>query len=234
MALVPYAPNGYLPIFHEAERQFTFANQSIWIKQNWADSGVAGVVWDAAIVLATYLQTLSNGDGSKSGLNNFEVGPFLRSKNVLELGAGTGLVGIVACLLGADVVITDTKDALNRTIENVEGNLGSSCKNLTVQERGSHKVEVLHWGQDLQKWKNTSWDIIVGADIVYIQETFKDLLETLKVLTESNKETLILLSCRIRYQRDLDFLDILKTDFTVDELLYDKERDVKVYKVKQI
>ena len=232
MALVPYAPNGYLPIFHESERQFTFANQSIWIQQNWADSGVAGVVWDAAIVLATYLQTLSNGDESKSGLSNVGVGSF-KSKNILELGAGTGLVGIVACLLGANVVITDTKDALNRTIENVEGNLGSCKSTIAVENKGSHKVEILHWGQNLEKWKNTSWDIILGADIVYVQETFKDLLETLKVLTESNKKTLILLSCRIRYQRDLDFLDILKTDFIVDELLYDKERDVKVYKVKR-
>lgn len=50
---------------------------------------VGHVVWDAAIVLAKYLETKaflkSNG---------------LASKNVLELGAGTGIVGLVAATLG--------------------------------------------------------------------------------------------------------------------------------------
>eukprot|EP00795_Rhopilema_esculentum_P014743 gene14743-5849_t len=117
MALVPYTRNDYLPMFHEETRSFKYANHTIEINQNWANSGVAGVVWDAALILGTFLQNISTGNTKLSGLDT------LQGKNVLELGAGTGLVGIVGYLLGANVVITDTKAALEITRENVVRNL---------------------------------------------------------------------------------------------------------------
>ena len=229
MALVPYAPDPFLPMFHDATRTFTYANQSIVISQDWANSGVAGVVWDAAIVLATYLQTISHQgmDGaSKLGLGLEGV----KGKRVLELGAGTGLVGIVSCLLGANVVITDTLEALNFTKENVRRNI--ACKNSTTPV-GACSVEVLHWGRDLEKWKGESWDFILGADIVYVKDTFSELFETLVVLTESNKQACVLLSCRIRYQRDVDFLTLLNKKFSVKEILHDTKHDVKIFRAKR-
>eukprot|EP01031_Cornospumella_fuschlensis_P040678 gene40678-49597_t len=57
--------------------------------------GTGTFVWPAAHVLSKYLEhTFANSDG-------------LRSKRVCELGSGVGLVGIVAGLLGAEVVLTD-------------------------------------------------------------------------------------------------------------------------------
>lgn len=47
---------------------------------------VGCVVWDAAMVLAKYL-------AKKNGEN-------LKSKRILELGAGTGVVGLCCCLAG--------------------------------------------------------------------------------------------------------------------------------------
>ena len=58
------------------------------IKQ--AEVGDVGcVVWDAAIVLAKYLET-----------EDFARRHALTGKRVVELGAGTGLVGLVAAVLG--------------------------------------------------------------------------------------------------------------------------------------
>ncbi|XP_051884934.1 protein N-lysine methyltransferase METTL21A isoform X2 [Pristis pectinata] len=88
MALLPYdgAMIPELRKFHEASATFQFANQNIVIRQNWKQLGVAAVVWDAAIILCTYL----------------ELGVVqLQDRTVIELGAGTGLVGIVAALLAA-------------------------------------------------------------------------------------------------------------------------------------
>ena len=51
------------------------------IKQDWGHTGVAGVVWESAEVLSNYL------------IAHPEI---VRNKNVLELGAGTGLCSIVA------------------------------------------------------------------------------------------------------------------------------------------
>lgn len=54
---------------------------------------VGCVVWDAAIVLAKYLETKLFYNPS-SGVNVWA------GKNVVELGAGTGVVGLMAATLG--------------------------------------------------------------------------------------------------------------------------------------
>lgn len=54
---------------------------------------VGCVVWDAAIVLAKYLETKCFHDPS-SGLNVWA------GKRVLELGSGTGVVGLMAATMG--------------------------------------------------------------------------------------------------------------------------------------
>ncbi|XP_077927373.1 protein N-lysine methyltransferase METTL21A isoform X2 [Halichoerus grypus] len=86
MALVPYEETAGVGLqkFHKPLATFSFANHTIQIRQDWRQLGVAAVVWDAAVVLSTYL----------------EMGAVeLRGCSAVELGAGTGLVGIVAALL---------------------------------------------------------------------------------------------------------------------------------------
>ena len=56
---------------------------------------VGCVVWDAAIVLAKYLETKQLHDPS-SGVNVWA------GRRVVELGAGTGAVGLMAASLGWD------------------------------------------------------------------------------------------------------------------------------------
>ncbi|XP_070627041.1 protein N-lysine methyltransferase METTL21A isoform X3 [Bos indicus] len=87
MALVPYTETAEMGLqrFHKPLATFSFANHTIQIRQDWKQLGVAAVVWDAAVVLATYLE-----------MGTVE----LRGCSAVELGAGTGLVGIVAALLG--------------------------------------------------------------------------------------------------------------------------------------
>ncbi|KAM9736487.1 protein N-lysine methyltransferase METTL21A isoform 2-T5 [Dama dama] len=86
MALVPYVETAEMGLqrFHKPLATFSFANHTIQIRQDWKQLGVAAVVWDAAVVLATYLE-----------MGTVE----LRGCSAVELGAGTGLVGIVAALL---------------------------------------------------------------------------------------------------------------------------------------
>nr|XP_012607548.1 protein N-lysine methyltransferase METTL21A isoform X7 [Microcebus murinus] len=94
MALVPYEETAGVGLraFHKPLATFSFANHRIQIRQDWRQLGVAAVVWDAAIVLSTYL----------------EMGAVeLRGCSAVELGAGTGLVGIVAALLGRKKGVTN-------------------------------------------------------------------------------------------------------------------------------
>ncbi|KAJ4844477.1 hypothetical protein Tsubulata_006312 [Turnera subulata] len=76
--------------------------------------GVTGsVMWDSGIVLGKFLEHAVD----------FEMLD-LRGKKVVELGSGCGLVGCIAALLGAQVVLTDLPDRLRLLRKNVEAILG--------------------------------------------------------------------------------------------------------------
>ena len=65
-------------------------NDGSALKINQSAVGDVGcVVWDAALVLSKYLET-----------SDFDNGEKWRDKSVLELGAGTGVVGLMAASYG--------------------------------------------------------------------------------------------------------------------------------------
>uniref|UniRef100_A0A452DPH4 Protein N-lysine methyltransferase METTL21A n=1 Tax=Capra hircus TaxID=9925 RepID=A0A452DPH4_CAPHI len=226
MALVPYVETAEMGLqrFHKPLATFSFANHTIQIRQDWKQLGVAAVVWDAAVVLATYLE-----------MGTVE----LRGCSAVELGAGTGLVGIVAALLGenrliqycllyfthcAHVTITDRKIALEFLKSNVQANLPPHIQPKAV-------VKELTWGQNLGSFSPGEFDLILGADIIYLEETFTDLLQTLEHLCSNH--SVVLLACRIRYERDYNFLAMLERQFTVSKVHYDSEKDVHIYKAQR-
>ncbi|XP_052814343.1 protein N-lysine methyltransferase METTL21A-like [Mya arenaria] len=204
MALMVYNENDVLPL-HRQERKFNFASHDIIIKQDWKGLGVAAVVWDAAEVLACYLES------------HTEV---VHDRSVIELGAGAGLVGMVTALLGGQITITDREEVIEYLRSIVE-------KNVPEESLDRVSIQPLDWTKDLASFSQT-FDVILGADIVYIEEVFEDLLKTLIKL--SRKDTLILLSCRIRYDRDTRFLERLKEHFVVEKILYSDKMDVNLYK----
>jgi len=103
--------------------------------------GVA--LWPAAIAMAHELASRADE---------------LRGRSMLELGAGTGLPGIVAASLGARVVQTDRNElALSVSRRNVERN-GSRAAVATIEHR------VADW----TKWDDEArYDWILGADVIY-------------------------------------------------------------------
>lgn len=95
------------------------------------------VLWPAAIALAHEVATRA-----------------LAGKRILELGAGTGLPGIVAASLGAHVVQTDRQQlVLHVGKQNAERNA------ITTIE---HRLA------DWTEWQDTTrYDLILGSDILY-------------------------------------------------------------------
>ncbi|XP_071320422.1 protein N-lysine methyltransferase METTL21A [Trachinotus anak] len=208
MALVPYVENPLpaLSKLHNSSAEFYFANHNLRLSQDWKKLGVAAVVWDAAVVMCMYLE-----------LGQVE----LQGKLAIELGAGTGLVGIVAALLGAKVTITDRQPALDFLSANVKDNL-------PPDSQGSAIVSELTWGERLDLYPAGGFDLVLGADIVYLEDTFVPLLQTLEHLCSDT--TVVLLACKIRYERDTNFLSMLKQKFRVEEVRYEKQRDIHIYK----
>ncbi len=98
------------------------------------------VLWPAAIALAHEL-------GQRS----------VRGLRVLELGAGTGLPGLVAASLGASVVQTERQPAALHV-----------CKE-NAQRNGKAAIE--HRSADWATWDDpTRYDLILGSDILYSEE----------------------------------------------------------------
>ena len=117
-------------------------------------------------------------------------------------------------LSGARVTLTDRPVALPMLHQNVQRN---AVQNVRVHE--------LTWGQKNLDEFSPPYDVIIGADIIYIEDTFDDLLATVDRL--SDDRTIVVLSCQIRYDRDLRFLEMLRKRFTV-QLLH-SNRDVKIF-----
>lgn len=92
-------------------------------------------------------------------------------------------------------------------------------------------MSVLDWTKRNNPLFNQKWDVIIGADIIYIEETFPHLIETMKMLNCDY----ILLSCRLRYKKDDLFIEMTKDWFNVHEVFYDTSRDVHLYRfIKKI
>jgi len=105
-----------------------------------------------------------------------------KGAKVIELGSGTGLVGIVLALL--DVVLTDKIELLDLCLENVEVNVPSSV---------SVEVRELVWGKPVSFG---TVDYIIASDVLQYDECYEDLIKTLLDLTDN--KTIVFISLQKR------------------------------------
>ncbi|CAI0472770.1 unnamed protein product [Linum tenue] len=150
--------------------------------------GVTGsVMWDSGIVLGKFLEHAVD---SKMLV--------LQGKKAIELGSGCGLVGCIASLLGAEVILTDLPDRLRLLKKNVESNLGHE------HLRGSAVVEELTWGDEPDRCMTQPLpDYVVGSDVVYSEGAVVDLIDTLLKLCGS--ETTVCIAGELRNDAVLEY-----------------------------
>ncbi|KAF9960408.1 Methyltransferase-like protein 21D [Mortierella alpina] len=123
--------------------------------------GVGSTIWDAAIVLAKYLE--------RCELLTLAAAPSSRSFNILELGAGTGIVGLAAARIlssrgvKASIVLTDKENCMPLLQRNIEKNPSSDI---------DVKAQML------------DWEILSGIKaIVPTPDTSSDCSSTVATLT---------------------------------------------------
>ncbi|XP_024526197.1 protein N-lysine methyltransferase METTL21A [Selaginella moellendorffii] len=150
--------------------------------------GVTGaVVWDSAVILTKFLEHAVD-----SGMLE------LQGKKCVELGAGCGLAGCVAALLGARVILTDLPDRLRLLQKNVDENV--SC----FAARGSACVRELSWGDEIDKEViDPSPDYVIASDVIYNEKAVQDLLDTLEKLCDS--KTLVIIAGELRNDAVLEY-----------------------------
>ncbi|KAF6216369.1 hypothetical protein GE061_000710 [Apolygus lucorum] len=183
---------------------------------------VSAVVWDAALVLAKYL--------NKRARKNED---WMRDLKVLELGSGLGCAGITAACLGADVILTDLPDVIPQLSKTIELN------RIPIAEgRGKAMAMELKWGASVQpildKWSGPP-NVILVADCIYYEESVKPLVDTIKHLSGLTTEIIISQEIREtgRQQFFLDeFVECLLVDFDLQEV-QESDQD-EVYRSEDI
>ncbi|XP_015918973.1 histone-arginine methyltransferase METTL23 [Parasteatoda tepidariorum] len=122
-------------------------------------------VWPSAPILGKYI---------------WHYGQRLKGKNVLELGAGTGLISILAVKCGvAECIVTDSStDALKVAHENL---ILNNCSNFTLQ--------VLPWGY-LSPFliSHGTIDLVLGSDVFYDPQDFEDIIVTVSYVLKKNTD----------------------------------------------
>ncbi|XP_053606014.1 protein N-lysine methyltransferase METTL21D-like [Plodia interpunctella] len=141
------------------------------------------VVWDASLVLAKYLETMSQNRAD-----------FLSGTKVLELGSGLGVVGLTAATLGAQVTLTDLPEALPLLRLNINENKSK------IGSMGGYAIaESLVWGDATSDILKEEFDMIVLADCIYYEEAIDPLVQTLQHLNNTiNKKPTIYLTQELR------------------------------------
>eukprot|EP00467_Chlorarachnion_reptans_P014086 CAMPEP_0114489682 /NCGR_PEP_ID=MMETSP0109-20121206/2024_1 /TAXON_ID=29199 /ORGANISM="Chlorarachnion reptans, Strain CCCM449" /LENGTH=207 /DNA_ID=CAMNT_0001666219 /DNA_START=337 /DNA_END=960 /DNA_ORIENTATION=- len=139
--------------------------------------GVGRSVWESGLRLVDYLE----GNHRES----------LKGARVLELGTGTGIVGISVATMGADVVMTDREEKLLGLVNrNVETN-----KDSLVRGGGTARTELMDWSNRARTTNIAltcgPFDYIIASDILYSSPSHGMLVETLWQCTSVDTTVLI-------------------------------------------
>ncbi|KAG2197685.1 hypothetical protein INT46_008340 [Mucor plumbeus] len=182
---------------------------SLELKQDIGQFGLAGKIWQSAYTLQALfspdiratiepnnpIPDIYYKDTRSSDDNNDHVKPF----RILELGAGTGYVGIaLAQQLSkpAQVYITD----LEQVVPLIEENVNLHYREYTNDTCAAEIiVDRLHWGnhQDAKRLvEQGRFDLVVVSDCVYFPELFGMLLETLLDVCDASTQVVIGYKCR--------------------------------------
>jgi predicted RNA methylase len=116
--------------------------------------GLGSTVWDAALVLCAFLESAQGRE-------------LVKGTRVVELGAGTGIVSIVADKLGASSTLaTDLPEYVPFIRQNIGMNVGSECR-----------AGPLDWKAHDALPSEVDW--VLCADCVYLSDTVDDLVATI-------------------------------------------------------
>ena len=169
-----------------------------------AGEGTGLVTWDSSISLARWLE-----------LHREE---HVEGKRILELGSGTGVVGIAAALLGATrVLLTDLNYTLPNTRSNVDRNrryfrLGSSVD-----------VAELDWFRPETYPSSETFDLVIAADVVWVDQLVPGLVNALRSAAATGAVCLIGHQTRTTATDNLLFKHLSQAGFTVTTLPYPSE-----------
>jgi predicted nicotinamide N-methyase len=142
-----------------------------------------------------------------------------RDHRILELGSGTGLLGLsAACLWKAEVLLTD----LPEVVTNLETNLFLNSGTVT-SHGGSVSATALDWSDetDVLKHNLERFQVIIAADPIYSPDHPRILVDTISRWLTFDKDARVVLTLPLRphYDQERSELRRLLTQANLSMLL---------------
>ncbi|XP_058736157.1 uncharacterized protein LOC131608257 [Vicia villosa] len=195
------------------QKHFLRSIQSTVTIRQLPSEGISFQLWPTATTLVSLL------DNHRINPTNSPLSTVFTSRNarILELGSGTGIVGIVAAVtLGSNVTLTDLPHVVPNLKFNAEANaavVGSSGGTVTFAP--------LRWGHaDDVEVIGREFDVIVASDVVYHDHLYEPLIETLRLLL-IGKKIVFLMAHTKRWKKESVFFNKARKYFLIDVLHVD-------------
>jgi predicted nicotinamide N-methyase len=160
--------------------------------------GISLVVWDCGLYLVDYLCSLSSrvGDDGNAHLGT-----------CLDLGCGTGVVGLAALLLGASKCVFTDKVVSSCLRANIDSLPTESSRLAEVVEFDWTSTEGIP-----ERLITQHWDTLLASDILY-ESSLHDCI--LKIIRQLVFKKFILAYKRRHDDMERKFFSCLEADFTV-------------------
>jgi tRNA1(Val) A37 N6-methylase TrmN6 len=156
-------------------------------------------VWPSSMVLADYMASLSSD----------------RDKQILELGAGIGIVGIAASAFGHNMTITEyNKDAIEFARANAWIN---GCSRIPIIPMNWNKPQ-----------KNFQFDYIIGSEVIFRKKDFAPIQNLFQSILRPDGE--IILVSEIRkpvlefYQKMQEYFDLKAQQ----KVLHSQDEEIRI------
>eukprot|EP00494_Astrolonche_serrata_P000839 UN00845 len=140
-------------------------------------------------------------------------------KKAIEVGSGTGIVGMTLASMGCEITLTDMEAALEIPEHNVNKNKSTIMETLkkkkTKLKTDINKiidVKPLLWGDEAKKYENIKYDYVIGSDLIYAKENIEPLVKTFEILTEKSLAIVYLAVIR-RFKWEENFFKLMKNKF---------------------
>ncbi|GLD98130.1 hypothetical protein PINS_up006827 [Pythium insidiosum] len=177
----------------------------VCVRQDLRRFGVAGTVWNCARVLVEF----------------FAQHPTMLSKRrVIELGAGTGAVGLaVARVPGvASVALTDLSNVIFAlTAKNAAAAAAQHDELRALSMKGALSAKPLRWGDEVSEDLRSvgPWDVVLCSDCLYEPQSYPDLLSSLDALAATT--TIVYIAYKQRHpDRERSFFESASKRFEIE------------------
>ncbi|KAK1430944.1 hypothetical protein QVD17_14080 [Tagetes erecta] len=169
--------------------ELTVGNKNLTFHQDNGSMHVGTSVWPCSLVLVKFIErwhssTSTTIQNPYTTLFNFT------NKRGVELGTGCGVAGMGLYLLGLkEIILTDIAPVMPALKHNLKRNKNVLGKML--------KTAQLHWNKSDQiEALKPPFDVVIAADVVYIEETVGPLLATMEAMVSDSG--MVLLGYQIR------------------------------------